>query len=120
MKPLGSEADFQACITELADLCGWWWMHIGDSRKQVRDRFGNYEMVGDDSTAGWPDLVLYHPKRGIHFVEVKNVKDDRKWQRCTNEQLATLTALHEAGGNVDVWGPDDWFYIERFLKAGLE
>ena len=116
MRILGSEADFQKCITDLADLCGFWWMHIGDSRKEVKDKKSGYKLVGDDSTSGWPDLVLFHPIRQITlFWEVKNCRRKVKFKRCTDDQLATLTALSEAGEEADVVCPEDWEAIQDIL-----
>ena len=113
----GPERSFQKCITDLADLYGWWWMHISDSRKQIKDKHGDYQTVGDAGITGWPDLVLWHPDmEGIYFREIKDCKEHRKWRRTTDDQQATLTSLYLAGQDVDVWCPDDWDEIQRFLE----
>lgn len=113
-----AEKGFQRQVTDLADLFGWWWMHISDSRKQIRDKTDDYKNVGDAGITGWPDLVLWHPdKPGIYFRELKAHPQRRKFKTCTDDQIGTLTSLHEAGQDVDVWCPDDWPEIQAFLES---
>ena len=47
------EADFQQRVTDLADAHGWDWQHC---RRPQEDR------------PGFPDLVLWHPGRGLPTV----------------------------------------------------
>ena len=82
-----NEAEFQTAVVELARWTGWLVFHDYDSRR---------------NTAGFPDLVLVHPQRGVLFCELKTEKGvvsgaQQRW-------LDTLTA---AGPEAYVWRPDD-------------
>lgn len=72
-----SEADLQALIVDAARWGGWLHYHTHDSRR---------------SAAGFPDLVLAHPERGVVFVEVKSERG-----RLTVEQERWRVALAAAG-----------------------
>ena len=51
-----TEKDLQASIVEAARLFKFYVFHPFDSRR---------------SAAGWPDLSMVHPDRGIVFAELK-------------------------------------------------
>jgi len=91
-----TEAQHQAAILELAQLTGWRWYHVPDSRR---------------CPAGFPDLVLCRPPV-LLFVECKTDKG-----RIRPEQHEWLAALHGCDGvQVRVWRPRDWEEIEETLK----
>ena len=82
-----TESEFQTAVVELARWTGWLVFHDYDSRR---------------NTAGFPDLVLVHPQRGVLFCELKTEKGvvsgaQQRW-------LDTLTA---AGAESYVWRPAD-------------
>ena len=63
--------------------------------------------------AGFPDLVLVHPRRQLlAFAELKS---DRG--RVRPEQEAWLADLREAGVVAFLWRPSDWAAIQAFLTG---
>ena len=84
-----SEAAFQVQVITLARSMGWREYHTYDSRR---------------SAAGFPDLVLVHPKRGLLFRELKTAKG-----RVSKAQDEWILDLATAGADVDVWRPADLF-----------
>jgi hypothetical protein len=91
-----SERDLQNAVTRLAELHGWAWFHVHDSRR---------------SNAGWPDLVLIRPPRLV----IRELK--REGERPTAEQEWWLAALRTCGVDVGVWRPSMWGEIERILEG---
>jgi hypothetical protein len=89
------EQDFQAQITDLADLLGWVWWHDNDP---LRNR------------AGWPDLFLIRER--MIFAEVKTQRG-----QPTAAQTAMLGRLRDAGAEVYLWRPSDWDQIVHTLTA---
>ena len=87
------EAEFQAAVITAAQERGWLAYHTHDSRR---------------SPAGFPDLCLVHPKRGIIFAELKTAKGKVK-----GSQKKWLNAIEDAGGAAHLWRPADW---ERILE----
>lgn len=107
-----TEREFQGRILTTAQMYGWRHMHIGESTKRVR-RGGKYITVADPDTAGWPDLVLCHRRRGrIVFREVKTDKG-----RITDNQRDWLDLLEACGMDVGVWRPRDWNDILKELST---
>ena len=104
-----TERDFQKAVIGLARVCGWKVAHFHDSRLQIRPGV----FVGDRDAAGFPDLVLCHPKHGVAFVELKADKG-----RLRSEQHVWIGALHVARQVAYVWRPSNWPEIERFLRFG--
>jgi hypothetical protein len=101
------EHDFQRQVIELARFCGWRVAHFRPAQA-ARGRW--LTPVAADG-AGFPDLVLVHPRRRlIAFAELKS---DRG--RVRPEQAAWLAALREAGVAAFVWRPRDWAAIQAFL-----
>lgn len=88
------EADFQRTVTDAAKRYGWRWNHT----RKAMVRAGR--IATPTSTSGWPDLVLWHPKHGVWFVELK-----AEAGRVSPEQEDVLTSLCAAGAHVDVWRP---------------
>lgn len=95
-----SERSLQDAVIALADRLGFMVYHTYDSRR---------------STAGYPDLHLVHPGRGVHLMrELK-----KQSGRVTAAQQDWLTALAAAGVDVGVWRPLDFYdkTIERTLRG---
>jgi hypothetical protein len=83
-----SEADLQRAVIALAKLRGWLYFHDTDSRR---------------NRAGFPDLVLLHPRTGrLLWVELKAANG-----RLRPEQVVWLDALRLGGHEVAVWRPAD-------------
>lgn len=91
-----TEAQHQAAILELAQLTGWRWYHVPDSRR---------------CPAGWPDLALWRPPR---FVMAELKRDNG---RLSEAQRETIGELRQCGIEVYVWRPRDWSEIERVLTC---
>ena len=102
-----TEADFQHAVIELAQYTGWLVFH---PRPAQRNGTWATHMEGN---AGFPDLVLCHPKRGVVFAELKTAKG-----KLYVGQKAWLNALTDAGQDAVVWRPDDWPTILRRLQGG--
>lgn len=103
-----SEADFQRAVIEAAELHGWRHCHV---RKAVV-RKGR--VATPTSVPGWPDLVLWRPKRGgLMFVELKKLGG-----QLSSEQRDVLESLASAGAVVDTWWPNQWDRITELLRAG--
>jgi len=88
-----TEAELQEAVRSAALMGGWRFYHTHDSRR---------------SPAGFPDLVLLHPKRRLLlFVELKSATG-----RLSLDQADWLDCLGEIGqdcGRVyaEVWRPAD-------------
>jgi hypothetical protein len=105
--PKLSEADFQAKIINLAKWCGWRVFHPRPARYSDGRMATHY--TGD---AGFPDLVLCHPGRGVIFAELKADKG-----RISPAQEMWLDELLRAGSEAYLWRPADWPAIEHRLKG---
>lgn len=95
-----SERQLQDQIIDLAERMGWKYYHVYDSRKSV---------------AGFPDLVLVHPKqRRVLWRELKS-----ETGTTTAEQKVWLATLEVVGEDVGLWRPRDWFAgtIEKELRS---
>jgi hypothetical protein len=101
-----TEAELQAKIIELARWTGWRVFHPRTA--QYAD--GRYATmyIGE---AGFPDLVLCHPRKGVIFAELKTDKG-----RPTVGQQLWLDELDEAGAEVYLWRPKHWADIEARLR----
>ncbi len=106
--PAVSEKAFQGQVIALARLCGWRVAHF----RAARTAQGWRTPVAADG-AGWPDLVLVHPRRGLLLY--RELKTDRG--QVAEEQGAWLAALQAAGQDAAVWRPRDWNTIARTLKG---
>ena len=91
-----SEAMFQAKVIQLAKANGWMVFHP----RKSQDRTGRWltALAGD---AGFPDLVLAHPKRGLVFAELKSARGV-----LSQAQKQWLYALSQHG-EVYMWQPKD-------------
>ena len=91
-----TEAQYQATITEAAQLLGWWTYHTHDSRR---------------SEPGFPDLVLVRPP-DVVFLEVK-----RENGRLTRAQADVLAMLDNCPGvKAAVVRPSDWQQVVEWLS----
>lgn len=116
------EEQFLRQVTNLASNCGWVWRHFSNSQRYgpMDPRTGQRRMVGDPDAAGWPDLVLIHPRSGLSlFRELKldaRIPSDHK---PTDLQIEWLGNLTSAGLDARIWRPADWnFDILPTLAAG--
>lgn len=91
-----TEKQLQQAIVDYARLAGWLVFHPHDSRR---------------SEPGFPDLVLVRDR--VIFAELKT--DDG---RMSKEQSAWTYALAQAGAEVYLWRPSDWFdgRVEHALR----
>jgi len=102
-----SEGDFQSAVMTLADLYGWWVMHVTTSQKGQKH-------LTSTSLSGWPDLVLWKPGVGVLYRELKTNRG-----RLSGAQQTVLGSLTEAGQDCAVWRPRDWALIEQTLTGKL-
>ena len=102
-----TEAEFQDALIGAAQWTGWLVFH---PRPAQRNGTWATHMNGN---AGFPDLVLCHPERGVVFAELKTERG-----KVTAGQQAWLCALSDAGQEAVVWRPDDWPTILRRLQGG--
>ena len=99
------EADFQRAITDLAELCGWRWIH----HRPARTSKGWRTPVEGSHAAGFPDLLLCGRSR-VLYVEVKSERG-----RLSPAQEEWIEALRAAGQDVRVWRPSDWPEVQQTL-----
>ena len=104
-----TEAELQSAVLDLAALFGWKVAHF----RPARTAHGWRTPVSADG-AGWPDLVLVHPDRGL--VLFRELKADRG--RLTLEQQAWQQWLTAAGQDFAVWRPEDLDEIAETLSNG--
>lgn len=103
------EADFQGQVVQLAGLAGWRTMHV---RPAIGRRNGQAAWQTTTSVVGWPDLVLWSPRRGrVLFRELKTDAG-----RLTPQQAQVLDELAAAGADVGVWRPRDFDTIREELR----
>lgn len=105
--PQPTEAQFQAQIVDLAELCGWRSNHVFRSASN-RDGGGWRTAT---TCIGWPDLALWKPGRFL-VVEVKAERG-----RLTPEQRDVLASLRAAGIDARCWKPSDWPEVEQTLRG---
>lgn len=92
-----TEKAYQQRIIDLAKVCGWLHYHPFDSRRSV---------------AGFPDLVLVHPRRKI--IQYYEVKTDTG--KVSEAQRAWIAALNLAGAQACVVRPAEWdAWLEKWL-----
>ena len=94
-----SEAAFQQLVTDLATVCGWYWWHDEDSRR---------------NQAGLPDLLLLRGTRLI-WRELKTQQG-----RLRPAQVAFGERLTAAGQDWRVWRPGDWADVVATLTGEEE
>lgn len=98
--------EWQAQVVELAHYLGWDHLH-------VRRTIGRgKKWTTSTNKKGWPDLFLWHPRRGFVAIELKVGRD-----KATEEQVAVLASLEEAGARVTVAYPNDLDDLRRMLSS---
>lgn len=110
--PSGSEKVFQAKVMQIAAMYGWRMAHFRPSLTSN----GRWltAMSGD---AGYPDLTLAHPTKGIIFAELKTERG-----RISLEQDLWHKFLHagaHVGTQVQLWRPSNLEQINDMLHKGL-
>lgn len=103
-----TEAQFQQLVIDLAQLHGWRVAHF----RAATLRTGRTVTPVSADGAGWPDLVLVHPVRGVLFRELKT---DRG--KVRPQQQVWLDWLEAAGMDAGVWRPRDWPQITATLTG---
>jgi len=105
-----TEAEFQNQIIKYAQLKGWEVMHVRKATQGAKGR-NRARWVTPTSVRGWPDLTLWHPKRGgMLFIEVKSDKG-----RVSPEQKAVLASLTDAGQYAVFAKPKMWEELKNLL-----
>lgn len=105
-----SEREFQRKVIDTAHTFGW---RVAHFRTAMNAR-GHYQTpVGADG-AGWPDLVLVHPDRGL--VLYRELKAGRG--RLSPAQEDWQVWLAGARADVGVWRESDWPAIVAELSCG--
>ena len=102
-----TEAQFLGFVTDLAKWCGWLVFHPTPALTPAGQWRTHYS-----GHAGFPDLVLVHPTRGVIFAELKTERG-----KVTAGQRQWLNALDDAGATAVVWRPQDTDTIKNILRG---
>ena len=105
-----SEAAFQSYVVEAAAWHGWKTFHP----RTVRTFKGNH-LTAYQGDAGFPDLVLAHPDRGVIFAELKSARG-----RLSPEQDRWIRTLVACGAEAYVWRPTDMVTILNRLSRSTQ
>lgn len=110
--PAQTEAEFQAAVIALAQLCNWRVAHF----RPARTADGGWRTAVSADGAGFPDLVLVRGQQLI-FAELKTERG-----KLGPEQAIWLDALLGVAGATRfvmaaLWRPSDWPAIEKILTA---
>lgn len=100
-----NEQEFTATVLELASWAGWRRFHPRPAMYSSGRWATHYQ--GD---AGFPDLVLVHPRKGLIFAELKVGTN-----KPTEQQKLWLAELDAAGAEAYLWRPDDLEVIRKRL-----
>lgn len=92
------EETLQRNVIELAGYLGWRVAHF----RPLRTKYGWRTPVSGDG-AGFPDLVLVHPKHGVLWRELKAARG-----KLSPEQEGWAASLLAADANYAVWTPAHW------------
>lgn len=93
-----TERDLQTAVIEAAHLLGW---HIAHFRPAHTARGWRTPVEADG--AGFPDLVMIHPRGGLLIRELKAAKG-----QVSPEQAVWLDLFKRARLDGGVWRTDDW------------
>ncbi len=94
-----SESAWQRTVTDVADLFGWVWVHINDSRGEKE---------------GVPDLLMW---RGADAV-LAELKTEKGRVSASQQQWHEIAA--GKGVMVYLWRPRDWREVTHVLCAGYD
>jgi len=100
------EAQWQSQVVQLAQTFGWLVQHTRPAK--VGERW----MTPITGNAGFPDLVLAHPERGVLFAELKAERG-----RLSKGQVEWARVLRDAGAECHLWRPDDLMQVMKRLKG---
>jgi len=103
--------EMQKAIIDLGRTCGWRIAHF----RAMQDRHGVWRTPVAADGAGFPDLVLLHPKRdGVVWREIKG-----PYESVRPDQEAWGEALLASGEDWAIWRPAQWeTAIVPFLTFG--
>lgn len=108
-----SETQLQGAVIDMARSIGWLVHHC----RPARTNSGRWS-TPIEGTAGFPDLILVHPERGIVFAELKA---ERKKPTAEQRQwLDDVARLRVAVAKSYCWRPSDWLAgrVEAVLQHG--
>jgi hypothetical protein len=95
------ESVFQRRVTDLAEQCGWHWLHLGHDPRGRNNQGPRGTLV-----KGFPDLMMVRGERML-FAELKALKAPAP----TITQQLVLGALGATGPQCYIWRPSDWAQI---------
>lgn len=110
--PTASEKLFQAKVMQIAAQYGW---RVAHFRPSLTSNGRWLTAIAGD--AGYPDLTLAHPTKGILFAELKAPTG-----RVTKEQELWLKFLQtgaSVGTRVALWRPQDLDLVAQTLAEGV-
>lgn len=106
-----SEKDFQQQVTELAEVCGFQWVHF----RPAQTNRGWRTPVQGPLGKGFPDLLMVHPRQQrILFAELKGRRG-----KTSPDQEWVMEILRQAGAEVYLWregDSDDWRELVSVLN----
>ena len=105
-----TESEFQQSVIQEANLRGWRVAHF----RAMTDRNGRTRTPVAAQGAGFPDLVLAHPRHGVLFVELKTNQG-----RASSLQREWIDTLRAAGARAFIWRPIHLKAVSRFLAGGV-
>lgn len=102
-----TEDQFQRSVIDLAHLLGWRVAHF----RPAKTRHGWRTPVQADG-AGFPDMVLCHPRHGVLYRELKSHTG-----QLSAYQVEWLEALRSAGADAGVWRPSNFARLADELQG---
>lgn len=101
-----TEAECQRTVIDAAKLCGW----LVHAERPAQSARGWRTPV--QGHAGFPDLVLVHPTRGLAFIELK-----RRPNKVEDAQQAWLDVLGRHADARVWWVPEQLHELCQFLAT---
>ena len=102
------EKDFQAQVTELAEILGWSWVHF----RPLRTKHGWQTAVSGPLGEGWPDLFLARDRDGrVMVLELK-----KAGAKASPAQTDVMGYLERAGMEGHFAWPDDFELVAGWLR----
>ncbi|PSK95812.1 VRR-NUC domain-containing protein [Haloactinopolyspora alba] len=102
------ESQWQTLVENIAQAYGWMRYHAPDNTPRTAASGRRYVQ---NVKAGWPDLALLHPRRGLFMVaELKT-----ETGQVSDDQAEWLAGFRAAGIRAEIWRPRD----EDTVKAVL-